>query len=141
MDRRYTDVFEILEELQKPQDFAILKLSEPFTVEDDANNAKRESDISADAREHTSVASLEAELEHYKDLFSKLRFSYVEQVTKEKFLRAIVNDPPLLVEPQENSELEAQLQEVKASLKSQKEEVAEWTKQLEAQGRDLAQSK
>ena len=134
------EVLHILTELQQPQDLAIIKLSEPFTVENDPNNAKRESDVSADAHEHTSVASIETELEHYKDLFTKLRFSYVEQVTKEKFLRAIVSDPPLLVEPQENNELEAELKEVKAALKAQKEEVTEITKQLEAKGRDLAKS-
>ena len=131
----------ILTDLQTPRDRAIIKLSEPFLTGDDLDNAKRESDVSADAREHTSVASLEAELEHYKDLFSKLRFSYVEQVTKEKFLRAIVSDPPLLVEPHENSELEAQLKEVKAHLKTEKEGVAELTKELEIQGRELARSK
>jgi chromosome segregation ATPase len=44
-----------------------------------------------------------------QELFSKLRFSYLEQVTKEKFIRAIVGDPPLVVEHQENVELEAEL--------------------------------
>ncbi len=44
-----------------------------------------------------------------QELFSKLRFSYLEQVTKEKFIRAIVGDPPLVVEHQENVELEASL--------------------------------
>ncbi|KAI9708727.1 MAG: hypothetical protein M1820_003682 [Bogoriella megaspora] len=133
------DVLEVLAELQKPQELAILRLSEPFAVEHDPKNAKRESDVSADARDHTSVANLEAELEHYRDLFTKLRFSYVEQVTKEKFLRAIVSDPPLLVEPNENSELETQLADVKANLKLQKSEVARYTEELERRGKELAQ--
>ena len=71
-------------------------------------------------------------------MFSKLRFSYLEQVTKEKFLRAIVGDPPLIVEHQENVELEAQLAEVKADLKAQKTDVAGMVEALEAQGRELS---
>lgn len=71
-------------------------------------------------------------------MFSKLRFSYVEQVTKEKFIRAIVGDPPLVVDHQENIELEQQLAVVKASLKGQKNEVAEIVAELEWRGRDLS---
>ncbi|KAK4691781.1 hypothetical protein P7C71_g5291, partial [Lecanoromycetidae sp. Uapishka_2] len=73
-----------------------------------------------------------------QELFSKLRFSYLEQVTKEKFLRAIVGDPPLIVEHAENLELESQLAEIKAVLKAQKENVGEMVKDLEARGRDLS---
>lgn len=74
---------------------------------------------------------------HEKDLFSKLRFSYLEQVTKEKFLRSIVGDPPLIVEPAENIELEAQLAEIKAVLKEQKARVALMIQELEVRGREL----
>jgi len=68
-----------------------------------------------------------------------LRFSYLEQVTKEKFLRAIVGDPPLIVDHQENIELELQLAEVKTVLKAQKEYVAQMVKHLEERGRELSQ--
>ena len=61
----------------------------------------------------------------------------MEQVTKEKFIRAIVGDPPLVVEHQENVELEQSLSESKASLKAQKVEVAELVEQLEEKGRQL----
>lgn len=71
-------------------------------------------------------------------MFSKLRFSYLEQVTKEKFLRAIVGDPPLIVEHQENIELESQLAEVKSVLKAQKEHVAQMVKELDERGRELS---
>jgi len=70
-------------------------------------------------------------------LFSKLRFSYLEQVTKEKFIRAIVGDPPLVVEHQENVELEETLAGSKAALKAQKTEVAELVGELEKRGREL----
>lgn len=72
-----------------------------------------------------------------QELFSKLRFSYLEQVTKEKFIRAIVGDPPLVVEHQENIELESTLAVSKAALKAQKTEVAELVAELEKRGREL----
>jgi len=62
----------------------------------------------------------------------------VEQVTKEKFLRAVVGDPPLFVDQAENVAFEAHLLQVKESLQVQKLEVADTTKQLEIKGRDLS---
>lgn len=73
-----------------------------------------------------------------QELFSKLRFSYLEQVTKEKFLRAIVGDPPLVVGHNENVELETQLAEVKAELKSRKEEARLMIEEMETKSRELA---
>ncbi|KAF7121874.1 hypothetical protein CNMCM5793_009428 [Aspergillus hiratsukae] len=119
---------------------AIIRISEPITSsETELSNpspSKRTSDVSA--IDNPTPASLEADLTHYKELFSKLRFSYVEQVTKEKFLRAIVGDPPLVVGHNENVELEGQLAEVKAELKSRKEEVRIMIEDMEKLGRDLA---
>ena len=71
-------------------------------------------------------------------MFSKLRFSYIEQVTKEKFLRAITAETPLFVEPSDNAALEEQLATEKAALKAQKDEVARLTEELEAKGRAIA---
>lgn len=59
-------------------------------------------------------------------------------MTKEKFLRAIVGDPPLIVEHAENLELESQLAEIKTVLKAQKEHVANMVAELDARGRDLS---
>jgi chromosome segregation ATPase len=73
-----------------------------------------------------------------QELFSKLRFSYVEQVTKEKFIRAIVGDPPLIVDHQENIKLEKELAGVKAALKQQKLDVEGMVAELERQGRELS---
>jgi hypothetical protein len=58
-------------------------------------------------------------------------------VTKEKFLRAIVGDPPLVVGHNENVELEAQLVQVKSELRERKEEVRVLIEEMEAIGRDL----
>ncbi|KAL4997680.1 hypothetical protein BDV10DRAFT_169342 [Aspergillus recurvatus] len=116
---------------------SIVRISEPiFFPDTDKSPSKRNSDVSA--VDSPSPASLEADLSHYKELFSKLRFSYVEQVTKEKFLRAIVGDPPLVVGHNENVELEAQLAEVKAELKARKEEVRLMVEEMEKMARNLA---
>ena len=73
-----------------------------------------------------------------KEHFSKLRLSYVEQVTKEKFLRALIADPPQFVESHENAELEAQILEAKQELKARKANVKEMMDNLETQGCELS---
>ncbi|KAJ5118925.1 hypothetical protein N7448_010633 [Penicillium atrosanguineum] len=127
---------------------AIIRISEPISDVVDAkfSPSKRGSDVSLSNLNDPTPASLEADLTHYKvlepvpdhELFSKLRFSYVEQVTKEKFLRAIVGDPPLVVGHNENVELETQLAEVKAELKASKEEARLMIEEMEKMGRNLA---
>ncbi|TVY15104.1 Kinetochore protein Sos7 [Lachnellula arida] len=125
----------VLEE--NSHELSIIKLSEPVAGPLKQSSGERTSDVSADVFENPTPASLEADLAHYKELFSKLRFSYLEQVTKEKFIRAIVGDPPLVVEHQENVELESSLAVSKTSLKAQKTEVAELVAELEKRGREL----
>ncbi|KAF5004337.1 hypothetical protein F66182_16048, partial [Fusarium sp. NRRL 66182] len=126
------EALEKIQDLQKGQDvesntLAILRISEPITSSLDVDGiprspSKRTSDASIVSDENPTPASLEADLTHYKELFSKLRFSYLEQVTKEKFLRGIVGDPPLVVGHNENVELEATLAEAKQQLQQRKEE-------------------
>ena len=53
-------------------------------------------------------------------------------------MRAIVGDPPQIVEPAENAELEAELVSIKAILKEQKQNVAAMVSELENHGRELA---
>ncbi|PGH26644.1 hypothetical protein AJ80_01589 [Polytolypa hystricis UAMH7299] len=120
---------------------SILRISEPISTDANASTSspsKRTSDVSTDAYENPTPASLEADLTHYKELFSKLRFSYIEQVTKEKYLRAIVGDPPLVVGHNENVELEAELARTKEELQARKEEVRVMVGEMERIGRELA---
>ena len=49
-----------------------------------------------------------------------------------------MGDPPQIVEPAENTELEAELESIKAGLKAQKQHVADMVAELEDQGRQLA---
>lgn len=130
-----------LEDLQSKHEISIIKLSEPIFSSlpqqgEDANTV-RTSDVSNSSVDATP-ASLEADLAHYKDLFAKLRFSYVEQVTKEKFIRAIVGEPPLIVSPQENLELERQNVTAKGQLKQLKLQVADMVEELEQRGKEIA---
>ncbi|KAI0521644.1 hypothetical protein F5B22DRAFT_545701 [Xylaria bambusicola] len=129
-----------LKALVANQEITILKLSEPISAEiaQLQEQTQRTSDVSNSSLDATTPASLEADLTHYRELFAKLRFSYVEQVTKEKFIRAIVGDPPLIVNPQENVDLENENLEAKAQLKALKTEVAEMVTELERKAKDLS---
>ena len=71
-------------------------------------------------------------------MFGKLRFSYVEQVTKEKFLRGITDNPPRLVEAVDNDAKEKDINALKAALKEHKTEIADILQELEAKGRSLS---
>ncbi|KAG5513346.1 hypothetical protein PMAC_001409 [Pneumocystis sp. 'macacae'] len=74
---------------------------------------------------------VESDLKYFKELFSKLKFSYIEQETKERYLRAILDDPILVVEHKDNIELEKKNVELKSHLKSRKEDVDKTCKELE----------
>lgn len=144
-------VLQTLESLQAlhHDNITIIKISEPISSalataggssnpENNNSAAARTSDVSNSSLDNPTPASLEADLLHYRELFSKLRFSYVEQVTKEKFIRAIVGDPPLIVTAQENADLEASNLLAKSALKALKTEVADMITELEARGKSLA---
>lgn len=77
--------------------------------------------LNGDAAERSTPASLDADLTHYRDLFAKLRFSFSEQITKEKYIRCIVGKHPSHAPtPEENAALEAQVLVMKADLKAKK---------------------
>jgi hypothetical protein len=121
------DLSTTLAHLQQPPPLSILKLSNPILHPKDDTSA--------------NPSTLAADLAHYRDLFSKLRFSYVEQVTKERFLRTICAEQPEFATAAENAELQTRLLADKAQLKEKKTEVAEMILALEAQGRELAKRK
>lgn len=126
------EISDALTTLNTPLTLSIITLSEPLLTNNHAsanNNG-----------EQITPASLQADLAHYKDLFSKLRFSYVEQVTKERFLKAISADPPELVDASQNAALEEELKEAKAALKRKKVGMEEMVREIEEMGRRLAQS-
>ncbi|KAK7946054.1 uncharacterized protein PG986_010375 [Apiospora aurea] len=134
------EVLEAIKQLNAKHELSIIRLSEPISTDISAaqqsqqQQQQRTSDVSNASLDAPTPASLEADLTHYRELFAKLRFSYVEQVTKEKFIRAIVGDPP----PHQNLDLELQNGAAKADLKALKTEVASMVEELERKGRELA---
>ncbi|SPN99749.1 uncharacterized protein DNG_02600 [Cephalotrichum gorgonifer] len=131
------EILAALSSLQS-QPLSILKLSEPITTVSTEPRPRSSDASSSSLTEAPTPSSLEADLSHYRELFSKLRFSYVEQVTKEKFIRAIVGEPPLIVSPQENVALEKENVGAKRRLKALKVEMADLVAELERRGRDLS---
>lgn len=131
------DVLEGLSSLQK-QRLSIVKLSEPITTAPAEPRARSSDASSSSMTDAPTPSSLDADLTHYRELFSKLRFSYVEQVTKEKFIRAIVGEPPLIVSPQENIALEKENAVAKRALKALKLEMADMVSELERRGKELS---
>lgn len=137
------DAQSALQVLHAHRSLSILTLAQPFLNEAPTTTASatnRDSNASSTeaGRDGATPAILAADLAHYQELFSKLRFSYVEQVTKERFLRAITAEQPEFVDASENAELAEKLTSDKAALKERKTEVRELVKELEAQGRQLA---
>ncbi|KAH6665878.1 hypothetical protein F5X68DRAFT_177138 [Plectosphaerella plurivora] len=132
-------ILQQVEQLDSQHEISIIRLSEPISKTFSQDARQRTSDASNSSLDAPTPASLEADLQHYKELFAKLRFSYVEQVTKEKFIRAIVGDPPQIVTPQENADFETRNQEAKAQLKALKLNVADMVAQLDKKGRELSQ--
>ncbi|KAK3996952.1 kinetochore protein Sos7 [Cladorrhinum sp. PSN332] len=120
-------------------ELTFIQISEPISSAVSNPVVARTSDVSTSSLDSPTPSSLEADLLHYKELFAKLRFSYVEQVTKEKFIRAIVGDPPLIVTPQENADLESSNAQAKAALKQLKTEVANMVATLGTRSSNLVQ--
>jgi len=148
----YAGTLAALREHQSTQPLSILTLAEPIlssTPQNHSDNAEthdqfRPSDASSTTHNsseldsHLTPSSLAADLTHYKDLFSKLRFSYLEQVTKEKYLRSIVGDPPLVVTHDDNLALEETLVGMKAEVKRRKQEVEQLVSEMESRAREVA---
>jgi hypothetical protein len=137
----YASTLASLREQQNSHPLTILSLAEPIITAAHSSPSKRKSNVSDSANSDLTdptPSTLLSDLTHYKELFSKLRFSYLEQVTKEKYLRSIVGDPPLLVSHAENAALEEKLSAVKAELKAKKEEVGRLVEEMENMARVLA---
>ncbi|KAF4999475.1 hypothetical protein FDECE_11511 [Fusarium decemcellulare] len=132
------EALEALDQIQSTRQISIIKLSEPISSSTPQDARQRTSDASNSSLDAPTPASLAADLAHYKELFAKLRFSYVQQVTKEKFIRAIVGDPPMIVTMEENLELEKENATAKKQLKELKTEVADMVTDLEQRGIELS---
>ena len=141
-----TDPQSILSQIHQQQQttpLSILALAEPLLNHQNSpsTSTQRESNASSTdpaSQPDLTPSSLQADLQHYRDLFSKLRFSYSEQVTKERYLKSIVGDPPTLHTAEENAVLQEKVARMKAELKAKKVEVEEMVEEIRVEARELA---
>ncbi|KAJ1983444.1 hypothetical protein H4R34_001278 [Dimargaris verticillata] len=82
-------------------------------------------------------AAVEAELSYYNELFEKLKFNYLEQATKERFIRDLMQEPPLVVDQEDIQELEASNVEHKQRLKQRKGEMQRYSEKLSSLAHDV----
>lgn len=118
---------------RKQQPLSILSLAEPILIPQPPNTSQSQSQPQPQQAEPLNPSTLSADLTHYRDLFSKLRFSYLEQVTKEKYLRGIVGQPPIQVSAEENVALEERLACMKVELQGKKRGIEELVSQMDMQ--------
>lgn len=135
-----TTTLSTLKSHQSAHPLSIFTLADPIisSVQQPPTTAAplRISDASDDS--NPTPLSLSSDLAHYESLFKKLRFSYLEQVTKEKFLRSIVGDPPVLISQGENATLEEELGRRKEELRGEKEQVRKLVEEMGEMARELA---
>lgn len=132
------DPSDALSRLNTPPILSILTLTRPILRPPSPSKRTSTNSTSSDTDALRTPSAIQADLIHYQELFSKLRFSYVEQVTKERFLRAVTAEVPEFVAQGENAELEEKLRGDKEALRAKKEEVRGLIGVLEEQGRGLA---
>lgn len=94
-------------------------LSRELSVLSSEDEFKKRIKAISDTVDHPSL--VDEEINYQKERLSKLKFQYIEQETKEKFLRYIVEKPDLLVSKEDISQLEQNNVTVKAYLKTLKE--------------------
>ncbi|KAG0232983.1 hypothetical protein BGW42_007796 [Actinomortierella wolfii] len=77
-----------------------------------------------------ALSRLEGEVEYFKELFDKLKFSYLEQDSKEKFLNGILKEPPLEIKQEDNEELEAKNMETKKMLEDKVQQMEDLRQEI-----------
>ncbi|CAM0137331.1 unnamed protein product [Umbelopsis sp. WA50703] len=78
--------------------------------------------------------------EFYKDHFAKLKFNYLEQETKERFLKSLLKEPTVNVEQSDNWEIDRQNREEKQKLKTGKLETIALKREITTLGKTLHDS-
>lgn len=85
---------------------------------------------------HSNPRLLKHDVEKYAQLFTAQKAGYLEQENKERFLRAILSDPPFFVEQWDMKDIEEKTKAKKVELSQLKAEVAELQKTVENQARE-----
>lgn len=88
-----------------------------------------------DVRVNPRPQLIDKDIEFQRENFYNLKLAYLEQETKEKFVRAVVSDPPLVIEASDIGRIESENNAKKAGLKKQKQECKDMQQQLEEMSR------
>ncbi|KAJ5692343.1 hypothetical protein N7462_001766 [Penicillium macrosclerotiorum] len=140
-----SDALAALQQLEQEQgdinaQLAIIRISEPISDVGDfsASPVKRSSDVSIAALNDPTPASLEADLTHYKVSDTPASQWNICAANADSISPSDCGGTPLVVGHNENVELETQLAEVKAELKSRKEEARLMVEEMGKLSRELA---
>jgi hypothetical protein len=82
--------------------------------------------------------TLDHELVHYRNLFQRLKFSYLEQIAKEKFVRTITDDHRVFPEADENDALVEKVMAAKKEWKQSKRELEAMVDRIKGLGERIA---
>ncbi|KAF5095228.1 hypothetical protein D0Z00_003229 [Geotrichum galactomycetum] len=80
---------------------------------------------------------IDGAITHQHEQFKNLKLAYLEQETKEKFVRAVVWDPPLVVEASDMTEVETSNRAKKQQLRALKTACAEMEEETVVRARDV----
>lgn len=90
-----------------------------------------------DVRVNPLPQLIDKDIEFQRENFYNLKLAYLEQETKEKFVRAVVSDPPLVIEASDIGRIEAENNAKKEGLKRQKQECKDMQRELEELSRQV----
>ncbi|ANB13566.1 hypothetical protein AWJ20_1862 [Sugiyamaella lignohabitans] len=124
----------LLEPMIRESDLNIFQLKEDYlkriTPDSDKKNTSKH-------KLHTNPRQFDLDIQRYEELFDTRKLTYLEQETKERFLRAIINDPPFFVEQWDMKDVEEKTKGKKLRLKEEKAKSKELLAGLDKQARDI----
>lgn len=135
----FTKEFQTLDELKN---FYLNVLGAPDEykrrVYDENNNTNNlNKDGRDDVRVNPRPQLIDKDIEFQRENFHNLKLAYLEQETKEKFVRAVVSDPPLVIEASDIGIIEQENNRKKKVLGAHKEECRELQRELEVMSREV----
>ncbi|KAJ3072596.1 hypothetical protein HDU98_003319 [Podochytrium sp. JEL0797] len=101
------------------------EIDNPLAIEDD-----RTEKLDVRGLLLSNPKNMEAELKFYKDLFSKLKFNFLEQTTKETFLKSLLAVPTQWSTSQDIGDTEQANKVLKSHLKTYKKETEQAREEL-----------
>jgi hypothetical protein len=88
---------------------------------------------------YTNPLHFDRDIQRYEAQFETRKATYLEQETKERFLRAIINDPPFFVEEWDMKDVEQSTRTKKHHLKEEKTKSRQLLAELDVRTRQICQ--